>query len=135
MNKDGIMASLKVAELNKLILNDRKLFKVTCKVDLSSEMTSGSVLLIYSDVEEPRSEALVDTEFLEGFNVGDFNSQHDLIQFIGYKDPLSANEHDCKFKAVSFRIVSRTSLSSYYFALDTQSHYIINRSNKMQKNY
>lgn len=126
MNKDQTLLNLKLSELVKT--NTRQLMKITGKVDISSERTVGQTVLIYSNEEtSSRNEVLVDTELIEDFTMADLNAQHDLIQFIGYKDLNLSSDNECWFKAMNYRVISRAQLSSYYFALDLQNSYIDKR--------
>ena len=52
------------------------------------------------------------------------NNIHDLIQFIGYKDPSEEDEYSYKFRALSFRILKRTSIRYYYSCIDTLNDYL-----------
>lgn len=135
MNSDAVMQSLKLSELGKLATIERKLVKITGKIDFSSSKTTGQEVLLYSDEQSAddttfRVEVVVDTELLDDFNVADLNGHHDIVQFIGYKDLTSLSTcepKECRFKAMNCRIISRTSLASYYYALDTQNAYINRR--------
>lgn len=130
MNTDPVMLNLKLSEITRLTTNERRLVKITGKIDMLSEKTIGKEVLVFSEESisdtNERSEVIIDTELLEDFNLADINSQHDIVQFIGYKDLNTANcePGQCRFKAMNFRIISRTSLTSYYFAIDTQNAYI-----------
>lgn len=126
MNKDQILLNLKLSELVET--NTRQMMKITGKVDMSSERTVGQTVVIYSNEEtSSRTEVLVDTELIEDFTMTDLNAQHDLIQFIGYKDLNLSSDNECWFKAMNYRVISRVQLNSYYFALDLQNSYIDKR--------
>jgi hypothetical protein len=113
--KNQTIYHMKLSEMNMLIPQDRRLFRITGNVDLSRDY-SYSQLVIYSEEENnSKSEkdlpsefieenlnfnfnylkksnhhqVLVDLSLLEEFKLDDINLQHDLIQFIGYKEQNS----------------------------------------------
>lgn len=80
-----------------------------------------------------RFECLVDLSYLHDFNFYDLNlrGQHDIIEFYGYKDSTSTINL-CKFKALYYRIIARTNLTSYYKAIQVQTSYINKKLNALQ---
>ncbi len=141
--------NLKLSELNALIVEDRRLLRITGNVD--KEKSTNEALYLYSeedwdsinlkrsesifklkfDAKRPsdckasqRYEVIVDVEYLDSFNLMDMHHQHDLIQLIGYKERQSFPNEPCKFKALYYRIVKRTNLQVYYQAIDIQYEYI-----------
>ena len=70
-----------------------------------------------------RFECLVDVSCLHEFHLTDIHTSHDLVQFIGYKDSSSSVEC-CRFKALFFRLIKRTSLNKYYYALSFQNSFM-----------
>lgn len=130
-----VIASLKVSDFIDMPQVDRKLFRITGKIDPQSRFTSGKDVLVYSEesrcatdesttAEVKRYELIVDTEYLDEFNLHDINFNHDLIQFLGYKAPNGSLDLLCKMKAMHFRVIKRTNLKNYYAALDIQNSYI-----------
>jgi hypothetical protein len=159
--------NLKLSELNRMIVKDKKLLRVTGNIDLNNTHP----LLIYNDKKEillysledfagsnkennrflmsknfefedvsnysfdldeenrARFECLIDLSCLEEFNLTDIHPQHDLVQFIGFKDAESIESRCCRFRALFFRVIKRTSLCKYYYALDFQNNFI---SSKIQ---
>jgi hypothetical protein len=56
--------------------------------------------------------------------MNDLHLQHDIVQFIGYKLDNESNISNNRFKAVSYRIIKRTNLEKYYYAIDVQNKYL-----------
>jgi hypothetical protein len=122
--KNQIIYHMKLSEMNMLIPQDRRLFRITGNVDLSRSECNNSQLVIYSEEENKckcendlplefieenlkfnfnylnksnHHQVLVDLTLLEEFKLDDINLQHDLIQFIGYKEQNGNNIIDNKF--------------------------------------
>jgi hypothetical protein len=110
--KNQIIYHMKLSEMNMLIPQDRRLFRITGNVDLSREY-SHSELVIFSEEENKckhekdlppefieenfkfnfnylkksnHHQVFVDLTLLDEFKLDDINLHHDLIQFIGYKE-------------------------------------------------
>lgn len=161
-NKEQTIFNLKLSELNMMIVKDRRLVRITGKVDPLNKHNDGKQLAIFSeemidsiepnemlihnkiefanlsdvfsmtmnnDVKNKRFECLVDLSYLDEFNQNDLNPHHDLIQFYGYKDSSSTLD-ECKFRALYFRVVKRTSLGKYYTAIQIQNSFINEKISK-----
>ena len=127
------MKNLKLSELIFHIPKDRTLIRVTGNVDSSHVNDAKSLVLSNREYNETNQsfkqyKCLVDVECLESFNLNDFHNQHDLVQFIGYKQEIdclsSAYLEFTQFKAIYFRIIKRTTIEKYYLALDVQNNYL-----------
>jgi hypothetical protein len=127
------MKNLKLSELNVLIPKDRNLIRITGNVDSSQTNDAKTLILTSREYSEATQsykiyKCLVDVECLESFNLNDFHVQHDLVQFIGYKQEIdclsSANLELTQFKAIYFRVIMRTTIEKYLLALDVQNNYL-----------
>ena len=161
--RDKTIYHLRLSELSRLVAEDRRLLRITGRVDLS-ETNSNELLHLFSDEAatseisahllehfrfEPahehrgksasssllrRHRCLVDGSLLADLTLGDINLHHDLVQFIGYKEQQqqqqqhpherSDNATECRFKAMYFRLIKRTTLDAYYQALDVKDAYV-----------
>jgi hypothetical protein len=145
--------SLKISDLGRMVVRDKKLIKITGNLDMNNKhvlmIADKKQVLVYSseegdsainpflirngfefdeeteevDDKRVRHEALVDFSCLDEFNLTDIHPVHDLVQFVGYKDSTSTLE-ECKFKAIFFRVIKRTTLAKYYAALNIQYSFI-----------
>lgn len=104
---------------------DRLMFRLTGNLDKNKSTLDELCLYSIESTEKNRYEVLIDTRYLSNdFNLNDIHSQHDLVQFIGYKDPTEEEEYSHKFRALSFRILKRTSIRNYYLCIDTLNEYL-----------
>ena len=133
--KERPMQNLKLSELSVFIPRDRSLIRITGNVD-PDELKNAKSLVLFSKEFSDASKSFklykccVDLECLEDFNLNDFHLQHDLVQFIGYKQEIDCstayNLEFIYFKAIYFRIIKRTTVQKYYLALDVQNNYLKN---------
>lgn len=109
---------------------ERLMLRLTGNVDV--DLSNSEQLLLFSiedhvnnksEIVSERYEVLVDLTYLNDFNLSDIHVQHDLVQFIGYKDP--SMDDSIVFRAIYFRLLKRTSIKTYYTAIDIQNNYLM----------
>jgi hypothetical protein len=136
--RDPPMKNLKLSELCLYIPKDKRLIRITGNIDATQLNNVNSLVLSSREYNESTQsfkqyKCLIDVECLYDFDLKDFHAQHDLVQFIGYKQEIdclsSANLEFIQFKAIYFRIIKRQTIEKYYFALDVQNNYL-NRNYK-----
>jgi hypothetical protein len=153
-NRTPPIYSLKMSELCRMVVKDKKMIKITGNLDMNNKhvlmVADKKELVLFSNECEAelnpflvrngfefdhesegnggvqRYEALVDFSCLDEFNLVDIHPVHDLVQFVGYKDSTSTSDI-CKFKAVFFRVIKKTTLAKYYKALEVQNSYLNNQ--------
>ena len=92
MSSDQTIRHIKLSDYLQVdfgLKTERTMYRLTGNIDL--DLSNSKQLLLFSIEEHEniskRSEVKVDLSFLNDFNLNDIHPQHDLIQFIGYKDP------------------------------------------------
>ena len=134
--KERPIQNLKLSELSILVPKDRALLRITGNVDLNESSDDTSLILWSKELNAATNslksyKCVVDLSMLDGFNIRDLHAQHDLVQFIGYKQEVDCLTSDyleyAHFKAVYFRVIRRLTIDKYYAALDVQNSYL-NRS-------
>lgn len=141
---------VKLSQLNQLVNTGRRLMRITGCLDINK--STNDTVVIYSQENDIFKSSFLEKyfEFDEDavlfsnnyfevwvnldlmserqFNIRDLNPNHDLLQFIGYKDSTIKNK--CVFKAMHIRIIKRMNLNSYYYVIDTQNDYITKKEFK-----
>ena len=127
MSSDQTIRHIKISDylqVNFGLKSERTMYRLTGNIDL--DLSNSKQLLLFSIEEHEniskRSEVKVDLSYLNDFNLNDIHPQHDLIQFIGYKDP---SEMSNMFRALYFRLLKRTSSKEYYEAINIQNAYFV----------
>ena len=142
---DEIIYHLKLSELSKMIAQNRRLIRITGRVDTSKAMTNESISLISTETNcnqiaanlleifqfdlqshdefKDSYQTLVDLTLVNTFDLNDINTMHDLLQFIGYKE-LDNGREECHFNAIYYRLIKRTNLEDYYHALNLKESYL-----------
>lgn len=116
---------------NALMLSNKKQV-LLFSIEEESSMLDENQLLASEFEFDPieagsnRFETWVDVSNLEEFDFNNISPQHDIVQFIGYKDSSSTSSR-CNFNAIFSRVIKRANLSKYYFALDVQNKFINER--------
>jgi len=126
MTSDQPIRHIKISDYLQVDFNlktERVMYRLTGNVDLN--LSNSKQLLLfsieeYADVSQ-RYEVKVDLSFLREFNLNDIHPQHDLVQFVGHKDP---SENSSMFRALYFRLLRRTSSKAYYEAINIQNDYL-----------
>lgn len=113
---------VKLSNILKLSSTERSLIRITGNVELDRTNAKELILVNRCGQSKNSNEVLVDLSCLVDFNLNDINVQHDLVQFIGSRDMINTNI--IRFKALHFRVIRRTSLESYYTALNIQNNYL-----------
>jgi len=128
MSNESSIKLIKLSDYLKIDFDtksERIMLRLTGSVD--PDKSNSKQLLLFSLEENEankiiqRYEVNVDLSYLNDFNLSDIHLQHDLIQFIGYKDPTNTKNN---FRALYFRLLKRTSLKNYYAAIDIQNRYL-----------
>lgn len=133
MTNDQPIKQMKISEYLNIdfeFKTERLMLRLTGNVDV--DLSNSEQLLLFSiedhvnnksEIVSERYEVLVDLTYLNDFNLSDIHVQHDLVQFIGYKDP--SMDHSIVFRAIYFRLLKRTSIKTYYTAIDIQNNYLM----------
>lgn len=133
MTNDQPIKQMKISEYLNIdfeFKTERLMLRLTGNVDV--DLSNSEQLLLFSiedhvnnksEIVSERYEVLVDLTYLNDFNLSDIHVQHDLVQFIGYKDP--SMDDSIVFRAIYFRLLKRTSIKTYYTAIDIQNNYLM----------
>ena len=144
--RENAVEHVKLSELNddsfdRLVISRRDLIANKTLIQITGCLESSSIsencVIVYS--LEPNGEcyrALIDLSLmLDEFNLNDININNDIVQFVGFKladasndnATMDASQHKRmqSFKAVYHRILKRTSLKTFYRAIDMQRESIL----------
>ena len=130
MSNESSIKLIKLSDYLKIDFDtksERIMLRLTGSVDPDQSNSNSKQLLLFGLEEDEankitqRYEVNVDLSYLNDFNLSDIHLQHDLVQFIGYKDPTNTKNN---FRALYFRLLKRTSLKNYYAAIDIQNRYL-----------
>jgi len=125
MSNETSIKLIKLSDYLKIdfdLKSERIMLRLTGNIDPDQSDTKQLLLFSLEEVDKKmqRFEVNIDLSYLNDFNLKDIHPLHDLIQFIGYKDPTTKNY----FRALYFRLLKRTSLKNYYSAIDIQNSYL-----------
>lgn len=106
-------------------ISDSEHCKVRITGNVNFDKTTGSELVLLNTVDKIDHEVIVDLSQIDQFNLGDMHVQHDLVQFIGYRDFAKETYTDqIRFRALYYRFIRRTNLENYYAALKVQNDHL-----------
>ena len=115
---------VKVSEVNRLANRPGKTFvRITGQLDQYDQLSKTGILYSNENDNQQRNELKLNFSMIDNFNINDYNSRFDIIQFFGYLKPSSIKSNN-EFQIVFHRVIKKINLKSYYETLDLQRSYL-----------